>query len=204
MKREAGSSSEDSRALRRVPFWLLAVPLLTASAGVSADTFSVGIGAGADRGRVDCVASFDCNRSSTHLKLTAAYRFDDHIDLQLAYFDAGHFKGGDLTPMFATPFGGTFKVGGFGLTAGYRYSFAPLWSATVRAGVASMRTRFEYANPAYGSVSQSNAEPLLGLGVAYSVSPDVRIGLDYDVTRFKVYTSRGPLQMLGVGLQYSF
>lgn len=61
------------------------------------------------------------------------------------FFDAGRFKGGDTTPL-GTQFGGTFKVNGFGLTAGYRWEFAPLWSVAARAGVASVRTRFDYAN----------------------------------------------------------
>jgi len=32
----------------------------------------------------------------------------------------------------------------------------------------------------------------------------VRLSLDYDLTRFKVHTTRGPLQMLSLAVQYSF
>ena len=41
-------------------------------------------------------------------------------------------------------------------------------------------------------------QPLAGLGVGYQITPALRIGLDYDVTRFKVYRTHGSLQMLGV------
>jgi len=181
---------------------LCAAALLGAGAACGAD-FSVGIGAYADRGRVDCVASFPCDRSSAGGKLFAGYRVSPEVDVQAVWFDAGHFKGGDTTPL-GTEFGGSFKVSGFGLTGGYRWELAPSWSLVGRAGLAVMRTRFDYANAAFGSASKTTAQPLLGFGLAYAVTPAVRLSLDYDVTRFKVHTTRGPLQMLGVAAQYSF
>jgi len=184
---------------------LLAALALTGATAANAAGFGIGIAAGPDRGRVDCVASFACDRSSAFAKLFAAYRFDDAFDMQAVYFDGGSFRGGDTAPL-GTEFGGRFKVNGLGLTAGYRWSFAPSWSLSARAGLASVRTRFEYAAPFDGiaSVSRTTTQPLLGAGVAYAVTPQVRFGLDYDVTRFKVHTTRGPLQMLGLSAQYSF
>lgn len=183
--------------------WLFAAAaLIGASAAVAAD-FSVGVGAGADRGRVDCVASFPCDRGSAGWKLFAGYQISEAVDLQAVWFDAGRFKGGDTTPL-GTEFGGTFKVSGFGFTGGYRWDFAPSWSLAGRVGLAAMRTRFDYANAAFGSASKTTAQPLLGLGLGYAIAPSVRLSLDYDLTRFKVHTTRGSLQMLGVSAQYSF
>ena len=183
--------------------WLLGAAALIGTGPVAAADFSVGVGAGPDQGRVDCVASFPCDRSSTGWKLFAGYQVSQAVDLQAVWFDAGRFKGGDTTPL-GTEFGGTFKVSGFGLTAGYRWEFAPAWSLAGRAGIAAMRTRFDYANPAFDSASKTTVQPLLGLGLAYAVTPSVRLSLDYDVTRFKVHTTRGQLQMLGLAAQYSF
>ena len=197
-------NSNVSRKLRlrgRARCLLGAAALLGAGAACGAD-FTVGIGAYADRGHVDCVASFPCDRSSAGGKFFAAYRVSPAVDVQAVWFDAGHFKGGDTTPL-GIEFGGTFKVGGFGLTGGYRWELAP-WSLVGRAGLAAMHTRFDYANTAFGSASKTTAQPLLGLGLAYAVTPAVRLSLDYDLTRFKVHTTRGPLQMLGVAAQYSF
>jgi len=179
-----------------------AAALLGAGAACGAD-FGVGIGAYADQGRVDCVASFPCDRSSGGGKIFAAYRISPALDVQAVWLDAGHFKGGDTTPL-GTEFGGSFKVSGIGLTGGYRWELAPSWSLVGRAGIAAMRTRFDYANPAFGSASKTTAQPLLGLGLGYAITPSVRLSLDYDVTRFKVHTTRGPLHMLGVAAQYSF
>ena len=190
------------RVARHAVRCLLALALTSGAGAAGAQDFSVGIGAGLDRGKVDCVASFACDHSSAFAKLYGAYRLTDAIDLQLVYFDAGHFKGGDTTPL-GTQFGGTFKASGLGLTGGYRWSFAPSWSLTGRAGIASMRTRFDYASPFSGSVSETTTQPLLGIGVAYAVTPTLRVGLDYDVTRLKVYKTRGSLQMLGVAAQFS-
>ena len=103
---------------------LLTAGTLVVSGAAPAADFSIGLGVGADRGRVDCVASSPCDRSNAHGKLTAGYQLSEAIDVQAVYFDAGRFKGGDTTPL-GTEFGGTFKVNGFGVTAGYRWGFAP-------------------------------------------------------------------------------
>ena len=190
------------RLRRRARCVFVATLLISAGAACGAD-FSIGLGAYADRGRVDCVASFPCDRSSAGGKLFAAYRISPAVDVQAVWFDAGRFKGGDTTPL-GTEFGGTFKVSGLGLIAGYRWDFAPAWSLAGRAGIAAMRTRFDYANPAFASAGKTTTQPLLGLGLGYAITSAVRLSLDYDWTRFKVHTTRGSLQMVGVAAQYSF
>ena len=174
-----------------------------ASGAAGAADFTVGVAGGPAHGKVDCVASFACDRSSTSFKLSAAYGFTPEFDLQAAYFGATKFRGGDTTPL-GTPFGGRFEVDGFALSAGYRWQFAPGWSLTGRGGAASVHTKFDYQNAAYGSVGKTTLQPYGGLGLAYALTPQLRLGIDYDLTRFKVYTRRGSLQMLGVAAQYSF
>jgi hypothetical protein len=187
----------------RLRQFAIAVAAISITGPVCAGDIDIGIGAGVDRGRVDCVASFPCDRSSSHAKLTADYRFAEPWTVQAMYFNAGHFQGGDTTPL-GTEFGGTFRVEGLGLTAGYRWTFAPDWSVVGRAGAASVRTRFEYANALAGDVSRTTLQPLAGVGIAYAITPSLRVGVDYDVTRFKVHTTRGPLHMLGMAAQFSF
>ena len=171
--------------------------------GAAAGELSLGVSAGADQGRVDCVASFACDHRSSHVKLYAGYEVAPAIDVQLAFFDAGRFRGGDTTPL-GTEFGGTFKVSGLGLSAGYRWTLAPEWSLTGRAGIAAVRTRFDDADIDLDSASKSTTQPLAGLRLAYRATPQVDIGLDYDVTRFKVHTTHGPLHMLGLSVQFTF
>ena len=181
---------------------LVAMTWIGSGAAAAADFF-VGVGAGPDRGRVDCVASFACDSSGTASKLFAGYQINNEVELRATYFDAGHFKGGDTTPL-GTEFGGTFKVSGLSLAGGYRWQFASSWSLSGRVGLGVARTHFDYANTVFGSANKTTTQPLLGLGLAYAMTPNVRLGLDYDVTRFKVHTTRGPLQMLGLAVQYSF
>ncbi len=176
--------------------------LLLGGAAVAAD-FSVGVAGGVDRGRVTCVAAFACDSHSTFGKIFVTYQLDNAFELQALYFDAGHFKGGDTTSL-GTEFGGTFKVSGFGLTAGYRWHLADDWSIAARAGAAGVRTRFDYADPFSGSTSKNLVEPFVGLAIDYAITPAIRVGLGYDWTRFKVYTTQGSLQMLGLAAQYSF
>ncbi len=182
---------------------VLAAVGLAPIAAHAANDFSLGVGAGAARGRVDCVASFPCDRSGMAANVSAAYRLGGSFDVRAQYFGAGSFKGGDTTPL-GTEFGGTFKVGAIGLSGGYTWTFAPDLSLSGRLGVASVRTRFDYAGPFTGSASKTTTQPLVGVGLGYAITPQIRLGLDYDATRFKVHTTRGPLQMLGVSAQYSF
>ncbi len=186
------------------------VPSLCAALGCTAfglsahaQQLSVGLGAGLDRGKVDCVASYDCDRSSAHAKAFAGYRFVDGIELQAMLFEAGRFEGGDTSPL-GTPFGGRFKVGGLGVAAGYRWSFAPAWSLKGQLGIASVRTTFDYAPPFAGDARQTTTQPLAGLSLGYALAPGWQLSLDYDQTRFKVHTTRGSLRMLGVAAQYAF
>jgi hypothetical protein len=157
--------------------WLLAAAATVVSGAAGAGDFSLGAGVGADRGRVECVDSFSCDRSSGHWKVFVGYRWGEAFELQAVYFDAGRFKGGGTTPL-GTEFGGAFEVRGIGLTGGYRWAFSPSWSLVGRAGLASVRTRFDHADATVSSVSKTNVQPLLGLGLAYAVTPAVRLSLD--------------------------
>jgi predicted porin len=80
----------------------------------------------------------------------------------------------------------------------------PGWSLKGQLGVASVRTRFDYATPFSGDVSKSTTQPLIGVSVGYDLTPNWRLSVDYDATRFKVHTTRGSLQMLGASAQYTF
>ena len=188
---------------RRAGRCLATLVALAGAGAAGAQNVTLGIAAGPDRGKVDCVASFACDRSSTSFKLTGAYRLSEAVDVQAVYFGSGKFEGGDTTPL-GTEFGGSFKVSGFGLTAGYRWDLVAGWSLAARLGAAGVRTRFRYAPPFDGSASKTTLQPLGGIGIGYAVTPALRVGLDYDITRFKVHTTRGPLQMLGLAAQYSF
>lgn len=181
----------------------VAVVACTGAAAAGTPDFSVGIAAGPTRGNVDCVTSFRCDRSSTQLKLSGSWNFADPWDAQIAYFQAGRFQGGDPIPA-GGQFGGTFRVAGLGVSAGYRWTFAPDWSAVARLGVAGMRTRFEYANALAADVSKTTLQPLAGLGIGYAITPSIRIGIEGDITRFKVYRKQGSLRMLGLAAQFSF
>lgn len=192
------------RSSLRLPARSLALACGLAGAGIAAaGDFSIGLGAGVDRGKVECLSSYPCDRSSSHWKLSAGYRIVDAVELQALYFDAGKFKGADTTPL-GTEFGGSFKVSGLGLSAGFRWQLAPGWSLAARAGAASVRTRFSYAPPFDGSKGKTTLQPLAGIGIGYDLTPALRVGLDYDLTRFKAHEARGSLQMLGLAMQYSF
>jgi hypothetical protein len=182
---------------------LAAFAAVLAAGAAHAGDFSLGAGIAASHGKGRCVDSFSCDRSSGGGKLFGAWRVDDALDVQAVYFGGHRFEGGDTTPL-GTEFGGRFEVDGFGLSVGYRWTFAPAWSLTGRAGIAGVRTRFDYADEGLSTASKTTAQPLAGLRLGWQASPQTLLGLDYDVTAFKVHTTRGRLQMLGVSAQFTF
>jgi hypothetical protein len=187
-----------------VPLWLA----LAAASTLGCDTaratdFSIGAGGGASRGKVDCLAAFPCDRSDTNFNLFAGYQITPAIDVRLTYFGGDSFKGADVSPL-GTPFGGTFRVSGLGLTGGYLWRFAPAWSLHGRLGIASVQTRFDFADPFAGSASKTTVQPTAGLALGYDATSAVRVGLDLDATRFKAHSTQGSLQAIGVFAQYAF
>jgi len=165
--------------------------------------FSLGFGAGLDRGKTDCVDGYSCDHSSAHGKLFLNYRLDEAWDLQALGFAGSRFKGGDTTDD-GTTFGGSFRVDALGLAAGYRVPLAPDWWLRGQLGVAAVRTRFSYAAPFEGDVSKTQAQPLAGLSAGYAIAPGWLLSLDYDFTRFKVHSTRGSLHLLGLSAQMAF
>lgn len=191
------------RPHRRYVAAALCAALAAAHAPATGADWSLGIAAGPAQGRVECVDGFPCDRSASFWKASAAWQGAAPWDAQIAAFGAAKYKGGDRTDL-GTPFGGDFRVLGLGATAGYRWSFARDWSVVGRLGGAVVKTRFSYADPFDGSRSKTRVAPLGGIGLAYEVTPTLRLGLDYDETRFEAHTRRGSLRMFGAAVQFSF
>ena len=186
--------------------WLLAAAACGGGDTAVAADFSIGVGAGVDRGRAECADPFACDRSSGYGKLEAGIRFGvagEAGEARAVFFDAGRFKGGGTTPL-GTRFGGAFEVAGLGLAGAYRWALAPQWSAGARAGIAVVRTRFEYADAALARVSKTTVQPLVGVDIGLALTSDLSLRLELDLTRFKVHTSHGGLRMFGLAVQHSF
>jgi hypothetical protein len=191
--------------------WLVASCALCAaltSPGSAAEAsplgpFSVGASGGEANGRVDCVQAYPCGHNAGFGKIMVSASISSTIEVQASYFRVGDLQGGDTTPL-GTRFGGIFKLSGIGLTAGYRWDFAPDWDLTARGGIAGVRARFAYAAPFSGEPSRTTVQPLGGLDLDYAITSALRVGLDYQATRLKAHATRGALQTIGVGVQFSF
>ena len=158
---------------------------------------------GAATGRVDCLDGFPCDHHSGYFNAGAGLRLVEAVDLEASYFHVGDLKGGDTTPL-GTRFGGTFRLEGIALTAGYRWAFAPDWAAVFRGGIAGVRARFAYDPPFSGEPSKTTAQPFGGIDVGYAIDRSWSVGLDYDVTRLKAHATRGMLQLFGAQVRYHF
>ncbi len=190
------------RSSRRLAGLVALAAGLLVSKAPAAD-FGLSVGGGAADGRVDCLDGFACDHHAGYGKAAFVYRPIDALEVGLTYFEVGDLKGADTTPG-GTRFGGTFKLRGVALTAGYDWVFAPSWDLVARGGLASVRARFTYDAPFSGEPSKTTAQPYGGASVGYAITPALRIGLDYDATRLKAHVTRGVLQMAGVSLQFNF
>ncbi|CAN5148838.1 hypothetical protein BH09PSE6_BH09PSE6_08300 [soil metagenome] len=166
--------------------------------------FYLGGAIGLNNGRVDCLEDFKCDHTDKALKLFGGYLVTPETELQLTWFNAGHFNGGNVAPL-GTRFGGEFGVTGWAFTGGYRYALQPGVTLVARGGLSLVRANFDYSNPAYGGdKSKTTAQPYGGLSALYSVTPQIKVGLDYDLTRFKAHRDNGLLQTFSLSAQYAF
>ena len=128
------------------------------------------------------------------------------VELQVELLPASvDLEGGDTTPL-GTRFGGTFNAlrrrPDRGLSVGLRARLGPHSRGRVVAG--RPRTLRLRGSRSRGEPSKTTVQPLAGLDLDYAITPALRVGLDYQATRLKAHVTRGTLQMIGVGVQFSF
>jgi hypothetical protein len=183
---------------------LLSLAIASPALAEDRKPFYLGAGFGLNNGRIDCLEEFKCDHTDKSEKLFGGWLLDPSIELQVTWYNAGHFNGGNVTPL-GTHFGGEYGITGWAFTGGYRYALQPDITLIARGGVTFTRVNFDYLLPDYGSDKRkTTAQPYGGLTALMSVTPVIKVGLDYDLTRFKAHRDTGLLQTFGLSAQYAF
>jgi opacity protein-like surface antigen len=94
---------------------------------------------------------------------------------------------------------------GIGLGIALMGDFAPQLSGVARLGVLSNKTKVRGSGLGLTvSDSDRKAQPYLGLGVSYALTPQWKIDGSLDFTRLEFQNEKANVQMLMIGVTYGF
>lgn len=164
----------------------------------------VELATGASDIRLDCSGTAACDTSAAFGRLTAGYAFTPQWAVELS---AGQF--GKTTASLDVPGVGRVDasgtVRGIGLGVAGRQALTDSLALTGRLGVASNQTEIR-GTAAGGSVSESqrNTAPYAGIGLQYSLSQQLVLGLVLDRTDAEFDGEKAAVTMLGLGLRLQF
>lgn len=182
----------------------LAVCAVSAGAFAAEDKFYVGgsFGRGAHNISEDDYGSVD--DSDTGYKLYGGYRFSKELAIEVNYFDFGEASG--KFNIGANVYADKFETSAFGVGVAYSGTIGPDWSLTARLGLASVKTKVARSllGVKVAGASDDSIKPYVGLGVGYSITPQLSVQGSWDFTQGEVEGEKGGVNLLAIGLAYSF
>ncbi|MFN4267159.1 MAG: outer membrane beta-barrel protein [Aquabacterium sp.] len=166
--------------------------------GASAQVY-VGGALGTSKLSASCSGTTSCDTSDGAWKLYVGNALNDTWAVEVAYLDFGKAKRSDGVAA------DQIKASALVAAAAGRWSFAQDWSAMGRLGLAYARASYRYAEPGFSfSESDSKIKAYVGLGLAYSVTPNLSLTLDADFTTAEVLDDSGALRAVTLGAAYRF
>ena len=169
----------------KIKTFFAACALATLGNTAFAQTY-VGVGIGASHACLHFDAAGTCEDASATAKLLAGYALPGtDFAIEGVYTHMGSFKG---TSSFGSA---DTKVDSLGVGGAWRPQFGAGWGGVVRGGIAYGKAKSDYTYIQLGTpittvrVSSSDDywKPYLGLGATYSVTTNVRLEADLDLTR---------------------
>jgi hypothetical protein len=148
--------------------FLFALAVALPAAAEQAAKAYVGVAAGTTHGK---------SYTDTTGKVQGGYWFSDQYGMEVSYFNAGKFKGADLS----------YKL---------RVPIADKLDLTAKAGVASTR----------GPVQATTTSAVVGFGLSYTITTNVRLRADIDTRRAKAGPgdAKQSVRTLTVGVEKAF
>ena len=183
---------------------ILMASLLAALAGAAhaqSTPYYVGGALGVSYTDVDCSAATKCDKTDGNFKLIAGYRFNPAWAVEVGYMGFGNQKSTDAS--------GDTKIQTTAAFAALatRMNIMPALDGVLRLGLARVRSEAT-VSPNVGDrykETEIRMKPYLGLGLEYTVLPELRATLGADFTQAEVTpTTTGSVRALNVGVQYGF
>jgi OOP family OmpA-OmpF porin len=178
---------------------LSAVVTLMAAPAARAQAY-LGAGVGGSHIDINCAGTTSCDKTDTGGRLFGGYKVLPNLGVEAIYFDFGKAK---TTGPGAVS--GDMKVTGLGAGVAFFGEFAPSWLGVVRLGAASTKSDISGTLGTFTSAdNKTKANPYIGVGVSYLVSPNLAVDAALDFSRVKYGSESANVRLLSVGLTYGF
>lgn len=182
--------------------FMVAAAATVIAASASAEGY-VGGAFGVSKLDFDCAGTLSCDSSDTVWKLYGGYKINPGVAVEAGYVNFGEAKysyayAGDTVQS---------KLSASAFTVGIAVhgELTPEFSAVGRIGLALVKAELaESLGSLSVSDSDTNARLYLGVGVAYAVTPDVKVTADMDFANVKFKSESGNVRALNMGLMYKF
>lgn len=162
---------------------------------------------------IDCEGASTCDKSDAGYQFNVGYKFTPQVAAELGYVNfgkvhaTGYLYGYVGGYYFYSPTYMTVDMDMTGWTAAValRAPVSPVLSGVLRLGVATITvdSQVSLAGSAR-TVSETKANPYLGLGLEYAFSKNIKGTLSADFTQFQLSGQTGDVRMLSIGAQYDF
>jgi OmpA-OmpF porin, OOP family len=162
------------------------------------------IGAGMSRANADCAGTIACDTSSAHGRLVAGWAFGDTLAAEIGVAQLGKLSASATVP----PVGrvdAEARLRSATLGAAARLPLTDALALTARLGVASNQTRVSgTAAGQRSSESQRHTAPYAGVGLSYTLSKTLSVGLHAESTRARYDGEDVTVNMAGANLRVAF
>jgi|JI10StandDraft_1071094.scaffolds.fasta_scaffold372151_2 hypothetical protein len=177
---------------------------LAAMAGATsaqAEAFAA-VSAGLSSQQLVCAAAAPCDDKASALRAAGGWRFNDRFSLEAAWLrGTPDFTASDS--LASLTWNGRVAMESISASAAFDLKLGSL-AMQFRAGVASVRGRFDSATTGVPDSSATEVRPILGIGLRQSFAEHWALRADLDVTEGQAYTRRGRFSVFTVGVERRF
>jgi hypothetical protein len=183
----------------------LAVSACSCTAFAQSTRAYVSLSGGASHISADCSGTTACDNSSGAGRVVVGYRFLPTLAVEASYGALGKITA--TVPIDGTPIDASIKGQsiGLGIAALAPFGATQAWTGIARVGVASVRTTVGVSGGGVsGSDTSTSTQAYAGLGLNYSIAPNLEVGVAWDATRIDYQGSTGSVNIFSVVLGAKF
>lgn len=183
---------------------LVTVALAAAAGAASAQALYIGGAGGVTRSNADCSGTVSCDNSDTGWKAYVGYNINPMFGVEVVGYDMG---GGKAVVVFpgSNPINGSLKITGFALAGVINVPLGASVDMIGRLGFGSNKLKVDVTSGSLsGSDSETSAQGLWGIGLAFKLSPNLSIRTEIDGTSATYFGERFDSTLFSVGLSAKF
>ena len=182
----------------------IALVLALAAAAAGAQGLYIGGAGGATRSNADCAGTLSCDNSDTGWKAYAGYQINPSVSVEVLGYDYGGTRGVVPLPGIGAV-NASLKTSGFGVAGVIQVPLGYTVDLLGRVGLGSNRLKVSASSGALsGSDSESDAQLLWGVGLAFKLSPNLALRTEIDGTSATYAGERFDSMLYSIGLSVRF